>query len=111
MLNCDCCQSPRSLEVKCLYSGLDLDPKEAAIKSGKFFEVDGCLQLKKTSAWYAQIQMEIKCIKANHAVLIVFTNLGIVSLLVDHDTPFMTETKEKLKAFCIKNALPKIKST
>ena len=43
MLNCDCCQSPRPLEVKCLYSGRDLDPKEAAIKSGKFLEVDGFL--------------------------------------------------------------------
>ena len=54
--------------------------------------------------------MEIVCIKANHAVLIVFTNFGIVSLLMDHDAPFTTETKEKLKAFWIKNALPEIKS-
>ena len=54
--------------------------------------------------------MEIEYIKANHTVLIVFTNLGIVNLLVDNDIPFMTETKEKLKAFWIKNALPKLKS-
>ena len=53
--------------------------------------------------------MEIEC-KASHAVLIAFTNLGIVSLLVGNDIPFMTETKEKLKAFWIKNALPKLKT-
>ena len=47
LLNCDCCQSLRPLEVKCIYLGRDLDPKEAVIKSGKFLEVDGCLQLKK----------------------------------------------------------------
>ena len=102
LLSCDCCQNPRPLEVKCLYSGRDLDSKEAAVKSGKFLEVDGCVQLKKISAWYTQIQMEMECIKANHAVLSAF--------LVDNDIPFITETKEKLKVFWIKNVLPKLKS-
>ena len=37
--------------------------------------------------------MEIEFIKARHAVLIVFINLGFVSLLVDNNIPFMTETK------------------
>ena len=40
LLNCDCCQIPRPHEVKCLYSGQYLDPKEAAMESGKFLEVD-----------------------------------------------------------------------
>ena len=42
--NCDCCQSPKLLEVECLYSGRYLDPKEAAIKTLANFSkwMDAC---------------------------------------------------------------------
>ena len=67
------------LEVKCPYSAKEVDPTAACAKSSFFCDLDagGLPQLKKTHAYYAQVQGQMAIGERPWCDFIVYTNKGL----------------------------------
>ena len=67
------------LEVKCPYSAKEVDPTAACAKSSFFCDLDagGLPQLKKTHAYYAQVQGQMAIGERPWCDFVVYTNKGL----------------------------------
>ena len=99
------------IEVKCPYSLRDLHPLEAAKHSNFFCELDchGGLKLKRSHAYYFQVQGQLAISKRSWCHFIVWTNKGLQYETIHYDKELWENVMlPKLNAFFCSVIIPEL---
>ena len=99
------------VEVKCPYSAGDFSIDEATTRCKNFCLVrnaSGKRILRKTCAYYAQVQFAMHVCKAEHAYYLVWTKKEISIIVLDIDHGFIDAALLKLKALYFTHSLPSL---
>ena len=110
LMTCSCCSMAKVMEVKCLWTHRNQNPMEAALAKRGYFELDnaGKLVLRKETKWFYQMQMEMIATQLPTGVLVLYTDLGVESVLVQFDSKFSEAMTVKLKDFYLAFVVPRL---
>ena len=108
IMTCSCCNTAKVVEVKCLWAHRNQKPKEAALAMKGYFDIDnaGKLVLRKETKWFYQMQMEMIATQLPTGVLVLYTDLGVESVLVQFDSKLSDTMTLKLKNFYLAFVVP-----
>lgn len=91
------------VEVKCLFKGKDLPPKDAIanikIYSGMFEDKKNPIKLKETYHYYHQVQNQLLVTKKSFCYFVIYTSKGIHHIKVEPDQDWWDDMRPKLFAF------------
>jgi len=97
------------LEIKCPYCYKDQLPEEAIEEPGFCLEKhDDAWQLKKSHAYYYQIQMQMAITKVSYCDFVVWSQRNYVIVTVKFDKEFYDNKMDPVKHFFVYGMLPEI---
>ena len=108
-INCECCGFG-VLEVKCPYSCTNQSFLEAS-KDSKFClgqEADGTFFLKRSHAYFYQVQAQIELCNARYCDFVVWNEGEVVVLRIQPDSKFITDTIARVTTFFKYGVMPEL---
>lgn len=108
-VKCTCCGFG-VLEIKCPFSCADKTFQDASKTSSFFLEYlsDGSIRLKKSHAYYYQVQAQILLCKADYCDFIVWSKKDLVVLRIKPDNMFIKDVIKDLTLFFIYCVMPEL---
>jgi hypothetical protein len=96
------------IEIKCPYTARDFTPENAIIsKKIKFASLEnGHLKLKRTRAYYFQVQGQLLITSRQFCYFIIWTPKGMILEKIETDPDFHERMLPKLKPFYLEHLLP-----
>jgi hypothetical protein len=97
------------IEIKCPYTARELTPEEAIIsKKIKFAKLEnGSLKLKRTHAYYFQVQGQLLITNRSLCYFVIWTPKGMIFEKIEADADFFAQTMlPKLKCVYFEHLLP-----
>lgn len=109
LVTCNCCHDG-IIEIKCSYKFRDVSVTEAC--RDKTFHCyiaeNGDVHLKRTSAWYEQIQMQLGVTKKQYCDFVLYTKKELFIERIHLDESFWNSLVNKCEAFYKKFVVPKL---
>ena len=104
---CKCCE-PRVVEIKCPYTGRDLDPKAAFLSDnvGGTCSADGQTELRNSHPYYYQVQTQMAVSGLKSCDFVIYTNIGIYIVEIDFNKQFWDDVISKVSIFYESKIIP-----